>query len=103
MAITNEEWKKLSATERKALQVEQQAAAMKAVESGKFPTGLKVVVGGKEIIARPVRQTESGGITYAVSARPLSVGKYSARFNKFSLTLMGEGAGETTFEEEDLL
>lgn len=103
MALSSEQWRSMTAEERKQLAAEQQLAAIKAVESGAFPTGLKVTVGGKEFIARPVRQTESGGITYAITPRPVSVGRYAARFNKFSLTLMAEGQGEVSFDSEDLL
>jgi hypothetical protein len=94
----------MTAEERKAFTQEQLAGAVKAVESEGFPTGIRVTIGGKEYIARPARQTGSGGVTYSISARPTSLGKYSARFNKFSFTLMGEGMATVadSFEKEDL-
>lgn len=103
MALTTDQWNAMNADERKAFKAAQTAKAVEAVEKGKFPTGLKVVIGGKEFLARPVRQTDSGGVTYSISPRPTSVGRYSARLNKLSLTLMGEGTSEATFEEEDIL
>ena len=94
------DWTDMTAEERKELKATQKAEATQAVESGGFPTGLKVIVGGHEYIARPVRQTGSGGVTYSIDARPTQVAGYSARFNKFSLTLMGEGAAEASFDKE---
>ncbi len=105
MAKSNKEWVDMTADERRAFSAEQKGNAIEAVEKRGFPTGLKVVVGGKEYIARPVRTTDSGGVTYNLTPRPATVGKYSARFNKFSFTLMGEGSGniEDAFEKEELL
>ena len=105
MAKSSKEWIDMTADERRTFSAEQKANAIDAVEHRGFPTGLKVVVGGKEYIARPVRTTDSGGVTYNLTPRPATVGKYSARFNKFSFTLMGEGSGniEDAFEKEELL
>jgi hypothetical protein len=101
MAKSNKEWSEMTAEERKQLTAEQRAKAISACGPNKFPTGLTVTIGGKEYIARPVRVTDSGGVTYGINARPLTVGKYAARFNKFSLTLgVGESAAEVSFDEE---
>ena len=101
---TNKEWSEMTADERKALTAENKARAVAACGPGKFPTGLTVTIGGKEYIARPVRVTDSGGVTYGITPRPATVGKYSARFNKFSLTLgVGENTAEASFDEEELL
>jgi hypothetical protein len=104
MSTSQEKWAAMSAEERKKHSAEAKAKAIAACGEGKFPTGLKVIVGGKEYIARPVRMTDSGGITYGITPRPATVGQYAARFNKFSLTLgVGENTAEHTFEEEELL
>ena len=104
MSTSSEAWAKMTAEERKAHSALQLAKAVEAVKGGKFPTGLKVTIGDKEYIARPVRMTDSGGITYGINARPTTVGKYAARFNKFSLTLgVGENAAEVSFADEELL
>lgn len=105
MAKTSKEWADMTAEERKAETTANKAQAIEAVEKGKLPTGIKVTVGGKDYIARPVRVTESGGVTYNLSPRPATVGKYGARFNKFSFTILGEGSAETmdSFDEENLL
>lgn len=103
MSTSVSEWANMTAEERKALKAKQQTEAIKAVENDGFPTGVKLVIGGKEFIARPVRQTESGGVTYSIQARPTHVGKYSARLNKFNITLLGEGMADAHFESEDLL
>ena len=102
---TKAEWATMTADERRAMTAKAKADAIHAIETRGFPTGLKVTVGGKEYIARPVRTTDSGGVTYNLAARPATVGKYSARFNKFSFTLMGEGHGEVadSFETEEIL
>ena len=101
--LNTKEWVDMTADERKVHKATQKAEATHAVESGGFPTGLTVTVGGQKFIARPVRQTGSGGVTYSIDARPTRVGDYSARFNKFSLTLMGEGVAEASFKDENIL
>ena len=98
--VNTKEWADMTAEERKEHKATQKAQATQAVENDGFPTGLKVIVGGHEFIARPVRQTGSGGVTYSIDARPTQVAGYSARFNKFSLTLMGEGTSEASFNNE---
>lgn len=105
MSKTSADWATMTAEERRKFSEEQKVAAIKAVETDGFPTGLKVTIGGKEYIARPVRQTDSGGVTYSITARPATVGKYAGRFNKFSFTLLGSGAAgsEVAFEEENLM
>jgi len=104
LAKTASDWAGMTADERRKFSAEQKAGAIEAVESKGFPTGLKVIVGGKEYIARPVRCTESGGVTYNLTPRQATVGKYSARFNKFSFTLMGEGSEVAdSFESETIL
>lgn len=104
MAMDTATWAKMSAEERRAFSAEQKAKALAAVNTGAFPTGIKVTIAGKEYIARPVRQTDSGGVSYSITPRAISVGKYSARFNKLSVTLLGEGSMEgEEFESEELL
>ena len=105
MSVTKDKWASMSADERKAESQQSLERAMALVKTGAFPTGIKVPILGKEYIARPVRTTDSGGVTYNLTPRPATVGKYSARFNKFSFTLMGEGSGniEDAFEKEELL
>ena len=98
--VNTGEWADMTAEERKKHKETQKAQATRAVENDGFPTGLRVVVGGHEYIARPVRQTGSGGVTYSIDARPTQVAGYSARFNKFSLTLMGDGTSEALFDKE---
>lgn len=104
-AKTKEQWASMSSEERKAYTAEALAGATKVCKEGKFPTGLKVTIGGMEYIARPARLTDSGGVTYQINARPCSVAGQPARFNKFSFTLMGEGSASVadSFEEEHLL
>ena len=105
MSEARKEWADMSADERKAQTVTDKANAIAMIEKTGMPTGLKVVIGGIDYIARPVRTTGSGGVTYNISAKPTRVGKYSARFNKFSFTLLGEGSAveEASFETETLL
>jgi hypothetical protein len=104
MSTSQEKWNAMTAEERKKHTAEARAKAVEACAAGKFPTGLKVIVGGKEYIARPVRMTDSGGVTYGINARPCTVGPHAARFNKFSLTLgVGENSAEVSFDSEDLI
>lgn len=105
-SIDSARWAEMTAAERKAFTAQQRANAVQAVESGSYPTGIEVTIGGVKYIARPARQTGSGGVTYSISPRPAKLGPYPARFNKFSFTLLGEGAGEVaadSFSEERLL
>lgn len=104
LAKSNKEWADMTAEERKVSTQEGKAQAIALVEKDKMPTGLKVTVGGIEYIARPVRVTGSGGVTYNIAPRPTRLGRHSARFNKFSFTLLGEGSGDSdmAFEEENL-
>ena len=102
MAKSTKEWADMTAEERKQTSADDKAAAIAMVEKDKLPTGIKVTVGGIEYIARPVRTTGSGGVTYNIAPKPTRLGNRSARFNKFSFTLMGEGATETVFDEENL-
>ena len=102
MAKSKTEWADMTAEERKVMTLEEKALAIAQVTKENLPTGIKVHVGGVEYIARPVRTTGSGGVTYNIAPRPTRLGNRSARFNKFSFTLMGEGASDVTFEEENL-
>lgn len=97
------QWADMTADERKLEKANGIANALDAIKTKGFPTGLKVAVGGHEFIARPVRTTGSGGVTYNLAPRPTNAGKYPARLNKFSFTLMDpNGASEVTFDQEDL-
>ena len=99
------EWADMTAEERKVQSQTDKANAISMVERHKMPTGIKVLIGGTEYIARPVRTTGSGGVTYNISAKPTRLGQYGARFNKFSFTLLGEGSAsseEVRFETENL-
>lgn len=97
------QWADMTAEERKLEKANGIANAMKAIKTKGFPTGLKVIVGGHEFIARPVRTTGSGGVTYNLAPRPTNAGQYPARFNKFSYTLMDpNGAAEMAFDEENI-
>lgn len=102
MSVTKDKWVTMSAEERK---LESQASlekAMALVKTGAFPTGIKFPILGKEYIARPVRVTDSGGVTYSVPPSPTVAGKRNARFNKFSFTIMGEGGtGSVTFDPSE--
>lgn len=102
MAKSTKEWSDMTAEERKQATTDDYASAIAMVAKDKLPTGIKVTVGGIEYIARPVRTTGSGGVTYNIAPRPTRLGNRPARFNKFSFTLMGEGAVETIFENENL-
>lgn len=104
LAKSNKEWSEMSAEERKVVTLQGKANAIALVEKDKLPTGIKVIVGGIEYIARPVRTTDSGGVTYNIAPKPTRLGNRSARFNKFSFTLLGEGSvGEdVSFETENL-
>ena len=98
------DWKDMSADERKVARANSLARAVERVATGKFPTGIKLTVGGKEYIARPSGATGSGGVTYSIAPLNTVAGKHNARFNKFSFSLLGDGAGQATpveFETEN--
>ena len=101
MSKSQDDWKNMSANERQAYTATQLAEAVKTVTAQSLPTGIKVMIGGKQFIARPGRVTESGGVTYNLSPQSTSVGEYNARLNKFSFTLLGSGATEETPEWSD--
>ena len=102
MSVTKDKWASMSADERKAESKASLEKAMTLVKTGAFPTGIKVPILGKEYIARPVRVTDSGGITYSIPTGPTVAGKRNARFNKFSFTIMGEGGvSAATFDASE--
>lgn len=95
------EWAQMSVVERKAVKEADTLAAMAAVNTGQFPTGIEFSIGGKKYIARPQRVTDSGGVTYGLPPQATVAGKRNARFNKFSFTLLGSGAESTPMEFEN--
>lgn len=106
MALSQTDWAKMTADERREHTASQKAKAIESVNSGAFPTGIKVVVGGKTMIARPVRVTDSGGVTYSIAPHSMGLDKFDGRFNKFSFTLLGKGkadAGGDSFDNEELI
>jgi hypothetical protein len=97
------QWADMTAEERKIEKDSGIANALKLVNTGAFPTGIKFELGGKSYIARPQRVTDSGGVTYGLAPQATVAGKHNARFNKFSFTLLGSGSqsAPVEFETED--
>jgi len=111
---SSDAWANMSAEERKVEKVRQLEAAIKAVNSGAFPTGLVIAIGGKELfeacktmkgtkthIARPVRTTPSGGVSYSLGPQQGTLATYNTRLNKFSFSLLGSESSEAAFEGDE--
>ena len=95
------DWKDMTADERRVAKADSLAVAAERDKSGKFPTGLKVTIGGKEYIARPSGATGSGGVTYSLQPGNTVAGTRPGRLNRFSFSLMGEHAVQPSAIEFD--
>ena len=88
-------WADMTAEERAEQRKTEQDAALVRITEGGFPTGLKIETVAKSLngkILRPVRGTDSGGVSYSLPAMEISINGQKARLNKFSVSLIGEGS-----------
>ena len=100
--VAAKQWQEMSKEERDEHITEQKRGALMRIKDDNFPVGVGVKIAGFTLTAKPVRETETGGVSYSLAPVILetSDGRYRIRVNKFSVSVLPPQS--TSVPEADL-
>lgn len=91
-----EEYRGLSADEKRELRAARKREAIETVKTGAFPTGIRVKVGEFTLTCRPSGVSEKGSVSYNHPPAVLAIGGRKVRVNQISLSILNDTVPEMT-------
>ena len=88
--VASKQWQEMSKEERDELTTQNKRNALMRIKDDGFPAGVGVKIAGFTLTAKPVRETETGGVSYNLAPVILetSDGRYRIRVNKLSVSVL---------------
>ena len=96
----HKDWVDMSKEERHLFTMEKRQLAKAKVQSGDFPTALRITIGGKDYLAIPSGVSEKGSVAYSLGPVSIDLKGRPARINKVNISILN--TGEASFEAIDM-